>query len=108
MTVLTILEFHQGVKKDKTFYQDMKDDKDIIEWNENVVATPQMACTHSILSEFYFPTDVREKLCSIKYSGCTLFYTVPDGYRENIKSNYSVMNQFDSETGTTGMLYAQL
>jgi hypothetical protein len=39
---VTMHEFHQGIKGDKTFYQVMKEDNDFNEWNQRVVVAPQM------------------------------------------------------------------
>jgi hypothetical protein len=42
---LTIHEFHRGVKQDKTFYQDMKHNRDFNAWKENINAFTQIHCS---------------------------------------------------------------
>jgi hypothetical protein len=52
---LTAQEFRRGVKRDKTHYTDMKDDKHFNPWNRGFVATALMHHTHHVLDEVYIP-----------------------------------------------------
>jgi hypothetical protein len=56
---LTVQEFCRGIKRDKTHYEDLKDDKYFNSWNRGFVATAHMHHTHLVLDEAYTPvTDV--------------------------------------------------
>ena len=46
---LTAQEFRRGVKRDKSHYEDLKDDKYFNSWNRGFVATSRMHHTLSIL-----------------------------------------------------------
>jgi hypothetical protein len=46
---LTVLEFRWGVKRDKTHYEDLKDDKFFNTWNRGFVTTAHMHHTHLVL-----------------------------------------------------------
>jgi hypothetical protein len=52
---LTAQEFRRGVKRDKTHYSDLKDDKHFNSWNCGFVATAFMHHTHHVLDEEYVP-----------------------------------------------------
>jgi hypothetical protein len=52
---LTAQEFRCGVKRDKTHYDDLKDDKYFNSWNRGFVATAHMHHTHLMLDESYIP-----------------------------------------------------
>jgi hypothetical protein len=52
---LTAQEFRRGVKRDKTHYTDLKDDKHFNLWNCGFVATAFMHHTHHVLDEEYVP-----------------------------------------------------
>jgi hypothetical protein len=52
---LTALEFRRGVKRDKSHYTDLKEDKHFNSWNRGFVATAFMHHTHLILEEAYIP-----------------------------------------------------
>ena len=52
---LTAQEFRRGVKRDKTHYTDLKDDKHFNSWNRGFVATAFMHHTHHVLDEEYVP-----------------------------------------------------
>jgi hypothetical protein len=62
---MTMHEFHQGIKQDKTFYQVMnqvmKEDNDFSERTQRVVVVPQMNCTHSIFNESHILKDDGER-----------------------------------------------
>lgn len=52
---MTVQEFCRGVKRDKTHYEDLKDDKYFNSWNRGFVATAHMHHTHLVLDENYIP-----------------------------------------------------
>jgi hypothetical protein len=54
---LTAWEFCRGVKRDKTHYEDLKDDNYFNSWNRGFIATANMNHKHLILDEEYFPVD---------------------------------------------------
>ena len=60
MDTLTVQEFRRGVKRDKTHYEDLKDDKYFSSWDRGFVATARMHHTHLILDEAYTPKDDME------------------------------------------------
>ena len=60
MEDLTVLEFRRGVKRDKTHYEDLKDDKFFNTWNRGFVATAHMHHTHLVLDEGYVPKNASE------------------------------------------------
>jgi hypothetical protein len=55
MDSLTVQEFRRGVKRDKTHYEDLKDDKFFNSWNRGFVATTHMHHTQLVLDEGYVP-----------------------------------------------------
>ena len=52
---LTAAEFRRGVKRDKSHYKDLKEDKHFNSWNRGFVATAFMHHTHLVLNESYVP-----------------------------------------------------
>jgi hypothetical protein len=58
---LTIQEFRHGTKRDKTHYEDLKDDKFINTWNRGFIATACMHQTDLVLDEKYVPKTDAEK-----------------------------------------------
>jgi hypothetical protein len=50
---MTVQEFCQGVKRDKTHFEDLKDDKYFNLWNCGFVATAHMHHTHLVLDMNY-------------------------------------------------------
>ena len=58
---LTGQEFRRGVKRDKTHYEDLKDDKYFNSWNRGFVATAHMHHTHLVLDENYVPKNDTER-----------------------------------------------
>jgi hypothetical protein len=53
--MLTAQQFRRGVKRDKTHYETLKDDKHFNSWNCGFVATAHMHHTHLVLDEGYCP-----------------------------------------------------
>jgi hypothetical protein len=53
--MLTAQEFRRGVKRDKTHYETLKDNKHFNSWNRGFVATTHMHHTHLVLDEGYCP-----------------------------------------------------
>ena len=56
----TAAEFRRGVKRDKTHYMELKDDKHFNTWNRGFVATAYMHHTDHILDENYKPATPTE------------------------------------------------
>jgi hypothetical protein len=56
-----INDVHPGVKQDKIFYQDKKDEVDFNAWKGNIDAGAQMYSAHNVPKENYVPKDDREK-----------------------------------------------
>jgi hypothetical protein len=52
---LFVKEFRRGVKRNKTHYEDLKDDKYFNTWNRGFVATAHMHHTQLVLDENYIP-----------------------------------------------------
>ena len=52
---ITPQEFRRSVKRDKSHYTDLKDDKYFNTWNRGFVATAHMHHTHLVLDEAYVP-----------------------------------------------------
>ena len=57
---LTAQEFRKSVKRDKTHYRDLKDDKHFDSWNRGFVATAHMHHTHLVLDASYKPQTTEE------------------------------------------------
>jgi hypothetical protein len=57
---LTVQEFRRGVKRDKSHYEDLKDDKFFNTWNRGFVATAHMHHTQLVLDEGYIPKTMTE------------------------------------------------
>jgi hypothetical protein len=55
LSALTVQEFRRGVKRDKSHYEDLKDDKYFNSWNRGFAATARMHHTHFVLDETYSP-----------------------------------------------------
>jgi hypothetical protein len=53
--MLTAQEFRRGVKRDKTHYRTLKDDKHFNSWNCGFVVKAHMHHTHLVLDEGYHP-----------------------------------------------------
>jgi hypothetical protein len=58
---LTAQEYRRGIKRDKSHYEDLKDDKYFSSWNRGFVATARMHHTDFILDEKYCPVTPDEK-----------------------------------------------
>ena len=52
---MTAQEFRRGVKRDKSHYTNLKEDKHFNSWNRGFVATAFMHHTHRVLDEHYVP-----------------------------------------------------
>jgi hypothetical protein len=57
---MTPQEFRRSVKRDKTHYTDLKEDKHFNSWNRGFVATAFMHHTHLVLDENYVPTTAND------------------------------------------------
>ena len=60
LSSLTVQEFRRGVKRDKSHYDDLKDDKYFSSWNRGFAATARMHHTHLVLDETYAPNSEEE------------------------------------------------
>jgi hypothetical protein len=58
---LAVQEFRRGSKRDKTYYEDLKDDKFFNTWNRGFIATAYMHQTDLVLDEKYIPKTDAEK-----------------------------------------------
>jgi hypothetical protein len=61
MEGLTVQEFRRGTKRNKTYYEDLKDDKFFNTWNRGFVATSCMHQTDLIFNETYVPKPYAKK-----------------------------------------------
>jgi hypothetical protein len=52
---MTVQEFRRGVRRDKTHYVELKDDKYFNSWNHGFVATAYIHHTHLVLNKKYVP-----------------------------------------------------
>ena len=57
---LTAQEFRKSIKRNKTHYSDLKDDKHFNSWNRGFIATAHMHHTHLILDPAYAPKTSEE------------------------------------------------
>ena len=89
---LTALEFRRGVKRDKTHYTALKDDKHFNSWNRGFVATAHMHHTHLVLDARYRPVTEDEK--AVFHEVQTFMYAVLE---ENLKTDKgkSLVSQFE-------------
>jgi hypothetical protein len=55
LDVVTVKAFHRGVKRDKSHYEDLKDDKYFNTWNRDFVVTAHIYHTHFVLDDTYDP-----------------------------------------------------
>jgi hypothetical protein len=90
---LTAQEFRKGVKRDKTHYTDLKDDKSFTTWNCGFVATAHMHDTHHVLDEVYAPRSETE--VSVFKEQQTFMYAV---LKEHLKTDKgkSLVSQFEA------------
>jgi hypothetical protein len=58
---LTASEFRKGIKRDKSHYTELKDDKYFDSWNQNFVATAYTHHTQKVLDENYKPKSAAER-----------------------------------------------
>jgi hypothetical protein len=101
---LTAQEFRRGVKRDKTHYMDLKDDKHFNSWNRGFVATAHMHHTHLVLDENYkpsSPTDV-----AVFQEIQTFMYAVLEEHLKTDKGK-SLISQYESSQDTQS-IYREL
>ena len=58
---MTVQEFRRGVKRDKSHYVDLKDNKYFTSWNRGFVATAYMHHTQHVLNKHYVPQTANKK-----------------------------------------------
>jgi hypothetical protein len=80
-----VQEFRRGVKRDKTHYEDLKDDKYFNSWNRGFVATAHMHHTHLVLDENYVPKNDME--FAVFREMQTFMYAVLEDHLKSDKGN---------------------
>jgi hypothetical protein len=90
---LTALEFRKGVRRDKTDYTNLEDDKYFTTWNCGFVATAHMHHNHQVLDEVYVPKS--ETKVSVFQEQQTFMYAV---LKEHLKTDKgkSLVIQFEA------------
>jgi hypothetical protein len=101
---LTALDFRKGVRRDKTHYTDLKDDKYFTIWNRGFVATAHMHHTHQVLDESYVPRS--ETKVSVFKEQQTFMYTVLEEHLKTDKGK-SLVSQFEA-TRDAQSIYKEL
>jgi Reverse transcriptase (RNA-dependent DNA polymerase) len=101
---LTASEFRRGVKRDKSHYTDLKDDKYFNSWNRGFVATAFMHHTHHVLDEKYVPKTSNEILLFSEMQ--TFMYAV---FEEHLKTDTgkSLVSQYET-TRDAQSIYREL
>jgi hypothetical protein len=101
---LSALEIRKGVRRDKTHYTDLKDDKYFTTWNRGFVATAHMHHTHQVLDEAYVPRAETE--VSVFKEQQTFMYAV---LGEHLKTDIgkSLVSQFEA-TRDAQSIYKEL
>jgi len=91
---LTALEFRRGVKRDKSHYTDLKDDKHFNSWNRGFVATAFMHHTFHVLDENYVPKTPNETTLFQEMQ--TFMYAV---FEEHLKTDKgkSLVSQYEEK-----------
>jgi hypothetical protein len=102
--LLTAQEFRRGVKRDKTHYADLKDDKYFNTWNRGFVATAHMHHTQHVLDEKYIPTT--EIDIAVFKEMQTFMYAVLEDHLKTDKGK-SLVSQFES-TRDAQSIYREL
>ena len=92
MGAMTVQEFRRGVKRDKTHYEDLKDDKYFNSWNRGFVATARMHHTHNILDEGYVPKNDMDKAIFKEIQ--TFMYAVLEDHLKTDKGK-SLVSQYE-------------
>jgi hypothetical protein len=90
---LTASEFQKGVKRDKSHYSNLKDDKYFNTWNRGFVATAYMHHTHMVLDGDYIPRTAPEQTL---FKEMQIFmYAV---FEENLKTDTgkSLVSQYEA------------
>jgi hypothetical protein len=90
---LTALEFRKGVRRDKSHYTDIKDDKYFTTWNRGFVATAHMHHTHQVLDEVYVPRSETEVYVFKEQQ--TFMYAVLEEHLKTDKGK-SLVSQFEA------------
>ena len=101
---LTAQEFRKGVRRDKTHYTDLKDDKYFTTWNRGFVATAHMHHTHQVLDEEYVPRTETE--IAVFKEQQTFMYAVLEEHLKTDKGK-SLVSQFEA-TRDAQSIYKEL
>jgi hypothetical protein len=89
---LSAQEFRHGVKRDKTHYEDLKDDKYFNSWNRGFVATAHMHHTHLVLDETYVPST--DEAVAVFKEIQTFMYAVLEDHLKTDKGK-SLVSQYE-------------
>ena len=81
------------MKRDKTHYEDLKDDKYFNSWNRGFVATAHMHHTHLVLDEDYVPLTEVEKMVFREMN--TFMYAVLESHLKTDKGK-SLVSQYEA------------
>jgi len=101
---LTVQEFRRGTKRDKTHYEDLKDDKYFNSWNRGFVATAHMHHTHLVLDSDYVP---KEEIEIAVFKEMNMFmYAVMEDHLKTDKGK-SLVSQYES-TRDAQKIYREL
>jgi hypothetical protein len=90
--VLTAQEFCRGLKRKKTHYADLKEDKYFSTWNRGFVATAHMHHTQYVLDESYVPSSDVD--IAVFKEMQTLMFTVLEYHLKTDKGK-SLVSQFE-------------
>jgi hypothetical protein len=93
-SAMTPQEFLRSVKRDKTHFTSLKDNKHFNSWNRGFVATAFMHHTHLVLDENYIPTTAND--ITIFREIQTFMYAVLEEHLKTDKGK-SLVSQFESD-----------
>ena len=99
---LTVQEFRRGVKRDKTHYENLKDDKYFNTWNRGFVATEHMHHMHLVLDDTYIPKTDAD--IAVFKEMQTFMYAV---LKEHLKTNKgrSLVSQYEMTRDAQSIYY---
>ena len=103
---LSAQEFRRGVKRDKSHYTDLKDDKHFNSWNRGFVATAYMHHTQHVLDEHYIPDPTNPTELALFTEMQVFMYAVLE---EHLKTDTgkSLVSQYE-ETRDAQSIYREL
>ena len=103
---LSAQEFRRGVKRDKSHYTNLKDDKHFNSWNRGFVATAYMHHTQHVLDEHYIPDPTNPTELALFTKMQVFMYAVLE---EHLKTDTgkSLVSQYE-ETRDAQSIYREL